>query len=347
MPRLISCSFLAVAVCLGIAIPAAAQFGIGVVGGVSIDAQGMLRDTRTLSKDEQLKLLEQQAVGQPGSQKLAAGSNLRRVSLKRLEQTVQKLHRAGDPLPADVEYLAGLTAVEYIVFDPAHRDVILVGPAEGWSLLPTGEVAGQKSQRPVVHLEDLITAIRYAFAKPGKDPFIGCSIDPTPQGMARYAAYMNGLGGMDRSRVKQIFAGMEQAMGPQAVRLFGVEHSSRFALAMLAADYRLKRLSLGHDPSPVKEFVNYLDLSAKSFRPGPQKQHRWWFQGKYDAILETPDHLAFQLIGQGVEVVTAPSSLAQQPAQKPAPQPRKSRKPSPSTSPRSPKKSRSSRSCKT
>ena len=331
MPRLITLSLLAMAVSLALILPASAQIqpfaigarpfvGPGVVGGVSIDAQGMLHDTRTLSQDERLKLLKQQAVGQPGSQKLAAGSNLRRVSLKRLEFTVQKLHRAGQTLPPDVDYLAGLTAVEYIIFDPAHRDVILVGPAEGWTQLPTGEIVGQKSQRPVLHWEDLITAIRYSFAKAGKDPFIGCSIDPTQQGMARYAAYMNALGVMDRSRAKQIFAGMEQAMGPQAVQLFGVEHSSRFALTMLAADYRLKRISLGHDPSPVKDFVNYLDLSAKSFHPGPQKQHRWWFQAQYDAILETPDHLAFQLIGQGVEVVTAPTSLAQQPGAKASPE---------------------------
>ncbi len=321
MPRLINCSSLAITICFGFAIPAAAQVGFGVVGGVSIDAQGMLHDTRTLSQDERLKLLKQQAAGQPGSEKLAAGSTLRRVSLKRLEQAVQKLHRVGQTLPADVEYLAGLTAIHYIVFDPAHRDVILVGPAEGWTQLPTGEIAGQKSQRPVLHLEDLITALRYSFAKAGKDPFIGCSIDPTQEGMARYAAYMNSLGGrMDRSRTKQIFGGMEQAMGPQAVRLFGVAHSSRFALAMLAADYRLKRISLGHDPSPVKDFVNYLDLAAKTFHPGPQKQHRWWFQAQYDAILETPDHLAFQLIGQGVKVVTAPTSLAQQPGVKAAPE---------------------------
>lgn len=291
---------------IGSASPVSAQF-LGNIGGVCIDAKGMLRDTRGLSPDERLKLIQQETVAGPSSAELNQAASLRKVSLKRWEQTVEQLHKAGKPLPTDVEHLAGLTAIQYLIFDPDRQDVILVGPAEPWQQTPTGEVVGAKSNRPVLHGEDLISALRYAFAQKTVDPFIGCSIDPTPEGVQRYAAYMNRLGRMDRSRVKQIFAGMEQAMGPQAVRLFGVDSSSRFALAMLAADYRLKRIALGHDPSPVKEVTNYLDLAAKNFRTGPQKQHRWWFQAQYDAIHETPDQLAFELVGQGVKVVTAPT----------------------------------------
>lgn len=296
---------------MGAASPVSAQF-LGNVGGVSIDAQGMLRDTRTLSEDERLKLLEQETADEPGAEIIKAGLSLRAVSLKRLEEAVQKLHQSGEALPADLEYMAGLSAIRYVVFDPARKDVFLLGPAEGWKQFPTGEVVGEKSQRPVLHLEDLIAALRYAFSQNKSDGFIGCSIDPTPEGVTRYAAYMNRLGPMDRSRLKPIFAGMEQAMGPQGVSLYGVDSSSRFALAMLAADYRLKRIALGHDPSPVQGVTNYLDLAARKFKTGPQKQHRWWFQAKYDAILETPDHLAFELVGQGVEVVTAPAIPGQQ-----------------------------------
>ncbi|MCA9071960.1 MAG: DUF1598 domain-containing protein, partial [Planctomycetaceae bacterium] len=299
-------SILAGLIWIGTASPVSAQL-LGNIGGVCIDAKGMLRDTRSLSPDDRLKLVAQEAVSGPHSEELNQSAPLRKVSLKRWEKTVGEFHKAGKPLPADVEHLAGLTSVQFVIFDPEHQDVILVGPAEPWKQTPMGEVVGAKSNRPVLHGEDLIAALRYAFAQKTVDPFIGCSIDPTPDGVQRYAAYMSRLGRMDRSRVKQIFAGMEQAMGPQAVRLFGVNSSSRFALVMLAADYRLKRIALGHDPSPVKEVTNYLDLAAKHFRTGPQKQHRWWFQAKYDAIYETPDHLAFELVGQGMEVVTAPA----------------------------------------
>jgi len=281
-----------------------AQF-LGNIGGVCIDAKGMLRDTRTLSESERLKLLQEEAVADP-AKPFSVPSSLRKVSLKRWEQRIRDFHETGKPLPGDLKHFAGLTAVRYVVFDPDHQDVILMGPAEPWTQTPTGEIVGDKSHRPVLHSEDLIEALRYAFSERNSAPFIGCSIDPTAEGVKRYARYMSTLR-MDRSRLKSIFAGMEEAMGPQAVRLFGVAPDSRFALAMLAADYRLKRISLGHDPSPSKGVTNYLDLAAKSFKPGPQKQHRWWFEAEFDAILETPDHLAFELVGQGVQVVTSPT----------------------------------------
>ncbi|MGH7201873.1 MAG: DUF1598 domain-containing protein, partial [Planctomycetaceae bacterium] len=110
-----------------------------------------------------------------------------------------------------------------------------------------------------------------------------------------------------RSRAKQIVAGMQQAMGPQAIKLYGVPESSGFALKIVAADYRLKRIALAHDRSPVPQVKSYLDLAAARYRGGPQTQHRWWFLAKYDAIRHSDDRLAFALDGQGVQVVTAPS----------------------------------------
>ena len=107
---------------------------------------------------------------------------------------------------------------------------------------------------------------------------------------------------MDRSRLRQIFAGMERAMGPQAVKLYGVEPSSRFALTMLAADYRMKRIAMGHDRSPVRQVVSYLDLASRRRLSKRQPQHRWWFVAEYDAILHSPDKLSFELKGTGVKV---------------------------------------------
>ncbi|MGE5195255.1 MAG: hypothetical protein ACM3U2_22405, partial [Deltaproteobacteria bacterium] len=39
----------------------------------------------------------------------------------------------------------------------------------------------------------------------------------------------------------------------------------------------------------------------------PQRQHRWWFVGHYDAIRHTADRLAFELEGNGLKVETAPT----------------------------------------
>ena len=287
------------------------------VGGVYVDAKGMLRHTSQLTPDERLAVLRAKSVGQPGSREIAAGSPLRKVSLKRLEQLVAGAKRAGKPIPADVRYLAGLTRIRYVFFDPAERDVILAGPAEGWKQLPTGEVVGAKSGRPVLHLEDLIAALRYTFSQ-RRAAFIGCSIDPTSDGMKNYATYLRRLGGrMDRSRMRPILAGMERAMGPQAVRVFGVDPSTRLALTLVVADYRLKRIAMGHEPSPAKEVVNYLDLATRRGIARKQPQHRFWFLAEYQAIRHTPDRLAFELVGSGVKVSAARISATKDPKRKP------------------------------
>ena len=302
MPRVLSLAILAAA----LTIP---NLAFAQVGGVYIDAKGMLRQTAALSQDARLKMLQAQAVVQPKSRILANGSSLRKLSLKHLEAAVVRALKdpnvGGDyrKLPAELRYLAGMTRLQYVFFDPANKDVLIAGQAEGWKQSPTGEVVGTKTGRPVLHLEDLIAALRYAFDTNQKS-FIGCSIDPTAEGFKRYAAYMRSLKRIDRSRVRQIFAGMERAMGPQAVRVFGVESNSRFALALVAADYRLKRIAMAHDRSPVKQVVSYLDIASRGRLSTRQPQHRWWFVAKYDAIQHTPDKLAYELIGQGVHVQT-------------------------------------------
>src|SRR5262249_26147572 len=166
---------------------------------------------------------------------------------------------------------------------------------------------GSQSHRPLLQIDDLVVALRYAFAEGPADSFLGCSIEPTDAGVKAHAAYVRGLGGIDRAQLPQILQGMEQAIGPQDIYVYGIEGSNRFALQMIAADYRLKRISLAHDVSPSKNVPSYLDLAEKSATGGPQRQHRWWFFGHYDAIRHTADRLAFEFEGNGLKVETAPT----------------------------------------
>jgi len=78
---------------------------------------------------------------------------------------------------------------------------------------------------------------------------------------------------------------------------------------MVAADYRLKRIAMAHDPSPIRQVSSYLDFAAQRLggSSAAGQQHRWWFVGHFDAIHETPDGLAFQLSGQGIRVAAAPT----------------------------------------
>lgn len=278
------------------------------VGGIFIDAQGLLNDATKMTAAERAKVLGAAEIQPPSSKQLATPNDARRISLKRLLATIKQHRDAGAEIPIDVQLMGGLTSVTHILFDTSERDVILIGPSESWQRSPTGEVVGVKSNRPILQLDDFVQAIRFAFAEKQLAPFIGCSIDPTQEGQVKYARYISGLRGMDRTRLPQIFAGMEQAMGPQNVRVFGVKPNSQFALKLVAADYRLKRISMGHDPAPVRGFTNFLDLKAQRFTGGPQRQHRWWLVPKFDAIKQSTDGTAIELAGIGLNVQTAPTS---------------------------------------
>lgn len=296
-----------VATCL--AAHAAYGQGIGAVGGVYIDPEGMLRETSTLTKDEQLKLLRQEVLESESADRARSASPLRKLSLKQLELAVAECHKQGTPLPAEVRYLAGLQQVQYVFFDLSTSDVILAGPAEAWRQLPTGEVVGQQSGQPVLHLDDLVVCLRHVFGEPSA-PFLGCSIEPTVAGMKSYAAFLRSVGTIDGNRIPELLRGMERAMGAQDVKLYGLPESSRAALILLAADYRLKRISLGHDPAPIPRFTNYLDLAAKRQQSSRVPQHRFWFVGQYDSVKHTADKLAWTFVGTGVLVQTAPTAAS-------------------------------------
>src|SRR5262249_8011301 len=154
---------------------------------------------------------------------------------------------------------------------------------------PWGDLVGKTSRRPVLYLDDLIVALRHAFAENATDGFLGCSIEPTEDGMRKHAEFVGRLQGFDHSQANQLARGMEKAMGPQSVLVWGAPPSSRFALQMIAADYRLKRLALGHDASPSKGVLSFLDLAARNVSGGPQPQHRWWFVARYDEVRHSAD----------------------------------------------------------
>src|SRR5579872_3623911 len=212
-----------------------AQFG--AVGGVYVDPEGMLRETSSLAESDLKQKLAAPAGEKQPSAQVSAPSPLRKVSLRRLEQEVARRHAAGEPLSADLRYMAGLNAVKFVFIDADQADVILAGPAGGWDVLPTGDIVSLPSKRPVLQLDDLIVALRYGFADHAPGAFFGCSIEPTEQGMKAHAAHVRGLANIDASQMPQILRRMERAMGPQDIHVYGVPGASRFALEMIAADY--------------------------------------------------------------------------------------------------------------
>jgi len=74
------------------------------IGGVYIDPAGVLRQTASLSQNERLELLRKEAAGAVSSRQVGRTSELRCVSLKRLQQIAAELSRQGKAWPADVRY---------------------------------------------------------------------------------------------------------------------------------------------------------------------------------------------------------------------------------------------------
>src|SRR5690606_5279897 len=105
---------------------------------------------------------------------------LRRVSLRQLEAALAQLGQH-DPsqLPEEIQCLAGLQRIQYVLVYPEEQDVVLVGPAEGWRINELRHPVGETTGRPVNQLEDLLVAMQAAFAS---DEPISCSIDPTEEG---------------------------------------------------------------------------------------------------------------------------------------------------------------------
>ncbi len=55
-----------------------------------------------------------------------------------------------------------------------------------------------------------------------------------------------------------IAAGLEKALGRQQVTFTGVPATSHFASVLVAADYRMKRLAMNFEPSPVRGMPSFL-----------------------------------------------------------------------------------------
>src|SRR5690606_17061191 len=121
---------------------------------------------------------------------------LRMVSLNRLEQAVQQAAAAGQRrLSQEMGYLAGLSRIQYVFFLPETNDVVIAGPAEPWFRAVDGTVLGVESLKPVLHLEDLAVAMRaFPAGDRGRNKVIGCSIDPTQQGLQNMQNYLRQIG---------------------------------------------------------------------------------------------------------------------------------------------------------
>ena len=286
------------AVCLVMTTTTSAQnfdnFG-SVVGGVEINANGVLDVEReTLSQDARQKLVEK--LNGAGADLKQVG--LRMISLNGLEAAMAKAVENGTELPLEVQYMAGLQRIEYIIQSPETNDIILAGPGEAFKANEQGNIVGARSGMPVLHLQDFLIAMRNA-DNARRESGITVSIDPTPEGIKNIQKMFSKLNTFNSNLAGQA----EKAMGPQDIKLTGIPKDSRYARTLVSADFKMKRLSMGlqKTPSYMPSLIQMAQAKDTRFR---QMAPRFWMECDYQPVAVSEDGSVWQLRGQGVKTLT-------------------------------------------
>lgn len=274
------------------------------VGGVEIDTNGALRNV-TVDATEELSEFREQFVGATGE--LAQPTDMRLISLKAVRDLVHKSNTDGTIISEEAAYLGGLTRVQHIFVYPERNDIVLAGPAEPWKVGRNGSVVGIKSGKPVIHMDDLLNALKSVEA--ARQTGISVSIEPTQEGSQRLNRLLSQVK-LNGAQVNwaSLESAMREAFGPQQVLLNGVTPNSHMARVILAADYKMKLYGMNLVKAPVPGLPSYLEMVRNSSTRNLQS--RWWMACDYKAIEHSEDKLAWRLTGPGIKTMTEEEHIA-------------------------------------
>ncbi|MDA1050889.1 MAG: DUF1598 domain-containing protein [Planctomycetota bacterium] len=280
------------------------------VAGVEVDAGGVLRFHMFVDRTGKLAGSSIAAARRSLPADIAKSSDLRKVSLNRLEAAVAARIAAGETPTEAMLYLAGLQRIQYVFVYPETGDIVVAGPAEGWASDLSGRVRGITSGAPVIELQDLIVALR-AFPPGGSEtPVIRCSIDPTQEGLANMQQFLVRLGGRatpDQTRF--IVDGLRKSLGLQNITIGGIPADTHFAKILVEADYRMKLIGIGLERTSVKKMKSYVELASPA-SIAKNAMQRWYFVPDYECVRVSEDELAMELVGNAVKLIGADEMVA-------------------------------------
>lgn len=273
--------------------------------GVSIDAHGVL--TTPLFAAAGDPMFRQRAA--LAKARLPADvfspSPLRKISLRRLQEAIRGEWSRNGQIDEVLQKLAGLLSIQYVFILPDEGDIVLAGPAEGWMEDASGRSVGVTSGRPTVLLEDLVVGFRTFGPDQPQNTWVGCTINPQPEAVARLAEFKRSVPGAvpqaARSQVAlQMASGMREALGLANIVVFTLPPRSHMAQVMIEADYRMKLIAVGLEapPLPMPTFFSQLKLPPRS------EFQRWWFRPDYRAVKLSRDRLSLGIVGESVELLT-------------------------------------------
>ncbi len=240
-------------------------------------------------------------------------STLRFVSLSRLEREISRRQAAHQRLDPAMLTLAGLQRVRYVFAYPETGDIVLAGPAGDWFVDKDGRILSKDTHEPVVRLDDLLTIWRRGAE--AADSHFGCSINPRQEALAKTQAFLTASSKkpLEPSHRKQWLSDLRDSVGRQDIDIFGIDPTSRVASILVEADYHMKLIGMGlaDGVDGVESYLQSIHLRPGE-SPPPMSVLRWWFTLQYDALPHSEARDAFELIGQGVRVLSENELLAAQ-----------------------------------
>lgn len=277
---------------------------VNLVGGVKIDTDGVLTNA-PVKLDANVRRELERGLSEV-DRDMQRSTKMRMISLRGLEQAITQAKDEGKPLSREVIYMAGLQRIEYIVLSPEENDIILAGPADGIKVTENGDVVGATTGTPVLRLEDFLVAMRSTEnARTGTG--ISVSIDPTENGIKQLQGLFSRLRRANQPFNPAMQANVEQAMGDQMITLTGVPTDSRFSQVLVAADYKMKRLSMGLEQAPISNFPSFMEIAQRANAKKVVAAPRFWMECHYEPVAKSADGNIWQIRGQGVKTLTEES----------------------------------------
>lgn len=272
--------------------------------GVYVDSQGALHRLRIDDKRE-LKILRQDPGNDSVNRHVSAQTQLRKVSLTRLENSAQILAAQGKPVDEVMENLAGIYAIEYLALIPETGDILIAGPAGPWKTDEIGRSINIKTGLPTLQLDDLVVCLRNAWDNNGK---YGCKITPRQPALVATQDFL----ATSRLKGRAWREQLRETLGLQDIEVFGIDPKTHAGRVLVEADYRMKLVGMGLEKS-IPEVPSYLErLQVTPGSQGvPMDVVRWWFTMEYDDIVTDESRQVFTFGGNGVKVLSENELLDQ------------------------------------
>ncbi len=280
-------------------------------GGIDVDAKGVVRRKvgQKASRSRQLNIVRDTAKKPSRSTKsdVNASSDLRMVSLPRLERELMLRVAFGEKPTDAMRHLAGIYEVQYLFIFPETNDIVIAGPAASWSANAEGQLVTDTG-RPVLLLEDLVTLLRNAREQRGR---FGCSIDPKQKSLAATKAFLEKpTGTLKPHQTKRWVKQIRETLGLQDISVYGVDARSHVGRVLVEADYHMKLVGMGLEPG-AGDLKSYLASIPANAIPKSMDVMRWWFTLHPGSLMQNTEGTAFEFARQCVLLQTENERLSE------------------------------------